>query len=74
MDNHPSNSKYCLTRILADRGKDPMYEKIKRAKGAKDLCDTLGVEYTERFSDAPSRGEKSLAAKAADRIFLLIHF
>ena len=50
-----------------------LYEKIKRAKGVKDLCEALGMEYTEKLSDAPSRGEKSIAAKAADRIRLHIH-
>lgn len=49
-----------------------MYEKIKRAKGTKDLCDALGMEYTEKLSDVPSRGKKSVVAKAADRISALI--
>jgi len=33
-----------------------------------DLCKALQVEYTEKPGDAPSRGEKSAAAKAADGI------
>jgi hypothetical protein len=67
VDNHLSNSKFCLTRILADRGKEPMYEQVKCAKGVKDLCDALGLEYAEKLLDAPSRGDKSAAAKAANR-------
>jgi hypothetical protein len=43
-----------------------VYQQITRAKTVKDLCDALGVEYTEKFNDAPSRGEKSAAAKAAE--------
>jgi len=31
-----------------------------------DLCKALQVEYTEKPGDAPSRGEKSAAAKGAD--------
>lgn len=47
-----------------------MYEQVKRARGVKDLCDALGVEYLERLSDAPSRGENTAAAKAANRMVL----
>jgi len=71
VDNHLSNSKYCLNRLLADHGKESIYEKVTRAKSYKDLCDALQVEYTEKLSDVPSRGEKSNAAKAADRNFHL---
>jgi hypothetical protein len=66
VDNHISNSKYCLTRLLSDRGKEPLYQQVTRAKTVKDLCDALQVEYTEKFSDIPSRGENSAAAKAAE--------
>jgi prolyl-tRNA editing enzyme YbaK/EbsC (Cys-tRNA(Pro) deacylase) len=34
----------------------------------KDLCEALQVEYTEKLGDAPSRGAKSVVAKAADRM------
>jgi len=73
VDNHVSNSKYCLTRILSDRGKELMYDQLKRAKSVKDLCDALQVEYTEKYTDIASRGEKSAAAKAADRMLSLLH-
>src|SRR5271156_2144920 len=66
VDNHISNSKYCLTRLLSDRGKEPLYRQVAGAKTVKDLCDALQVEYTEKFSDIPSRGENSAAAKAAE--------
>ena len=52
--------------MLADRGKEPIYQLVTRAKTVKDLCDVLGVEYNETFRDVPSRGATSLAAKAAD--------
>ena len=66
VNNHISNSKYCLNRILADRSKEPIYQQVCRAKSVKDLCDALQVEYTEKLADVPSRGENSVAAKAAD--------
>jgi len=72
VNNHISNSKYCLTRLLADYAKKPIYEKVHRAKTYKDLCEALEVEYIEKFTDVPSRGEKSAAAKAADRMFCYI--
>jgi len=43
-----------------------LYQQVTRAKSLKDLCDALHVEYTEKLSNIPSRGEKSLAAKAAE--------
>ena len=73
VDNHVSNSKYCLTRILSDRAKEPMYDQLKRARSIKDLCDALQVEYTEKYTDVVSRGEKSAAAKAADRMLSPLH-
>ena len=44
-----------------------MYDQLKRARSVKDLCDALQLEYTEKFTDLPSRGEKTATAKAADR-------
>ena len=43
-----------------------MYQQVTRAKTVKDLCDALHVDYTEKLTDIPSRGEKSVAAKAAE--------
>ena len=50
-----------------------MYDQLKRAKSVKDLCDALQMEYSEKFADLPSRGEKTATAKAADRNFHLFH-
>lgn len=44
-----------------------MYKKVTQAKSVKDLGDALQVEYTEKLGDVPSRGAKSVVAKAADR-------
>jgi hypothetical protein len=38
------------------------------AKTIKDLCDVFQMEYEEKHSEAPSRGENSAAAKAAGGI------
>jgi hypothetical protein len=70
VENHVSNTKYCLARILADRGREPLYKKVTQAKSMKDLCDALQVEYTEKLGDAPSRGANSTVARAADCILL----
>ena len=45
-----------------------MFDQLKRARSVKDLCDVLQVDYTEKYTDVASRGEKSAAAKAADRM------
>lgn len=66
MQNGISNTKYCLTRLLYDFGRDPLYSKVTQAKTVKDLCAALQVEYTEKLSDVPSRGEDSASARAAD--------
>jgi hypothetical protein len=50
-----------------------MYDQLKRAKNVKDLCDVLQLEYTEKFTDLPSRGEQTATAKAADRKFPISH-
>jgi hypothetical protein len=68
VENHVANTKYCLARILADRGREPVYKKVTQAKSMKDLCEALQVEYTEKLGDAPSRGAQSAVAKAADRL------
>lgn len=39
---------------------------MAQSKSHKDICVALGIEYTEKLSDIPSRGEKSAAAKAAE--------
>jgi hypothetical protein len=66
VDNHISNSKFCLTRILSDRGKHPIYQAVARAKSVQELCDILEVEYTGNGVDnLSSRGDSSIAAKAA---------
>jgi len=57
-----------LARILADRGKEPLYKRITQAKSLRDLCDALDVEYREKLGDSPSRGASSVVVKAADRI------
>lgn len=74
VDNHLSNSKYCLNRILADRSKEPVYQEVCRAKSVKDLCDALEMDYTERLADVPSRGEKSQVARAAEGNLLTAQF
>lgn len=38
------------------------------AKTIKDLCDVFEMQYAEKLSEAPSRGENSAAAKAAGGI------
>jgi hypothetical protein len=65
VDNHVSNTKYCITRILSDHGKYPIYQKLTRAKTVKDLCDVFELEYQEKSGPARSRGEVSAAAIAA---------
>lgn len=49
-----------------------MYQQVTRAKSVKHLCDALQMEYTEKFNDAPSRGEQSASARAADRMLSFI--
>jgi hypothetical protein len=69
VDNHFSNTKYCLARLLADKAKDPIHKKVTQAKNIKDMCEALQVEYAEKYTDVVSRGEKSAVAKAAEGIF-----
>ena len=68
VDNHLANTKYCLTQLLSNHGKNPVYRSVAQSKSYKDICAALDIEYTEKLSDAPSRGEKSVAAKAAEGI------
>ena len=46
---------------------------LNEQKASKIYVMQLQVEYTEKFTDLPSRGEKTVAAKAADRNFRLFH-
>jgi hypothetical protein len=66
VDNHIANTKYCLTQLLSNHGKNPLYQKVAQSKSYKDICAALEIEYTEKLSDIPSRGEKSAVAKAAE--------
>ena len=68
MDNHLGNSKYCLNRLLSAHAKTPTYLKVSQSKSYRDICAALDIEYTEKLSDIPSRGEVSVAAKAAEGI------
>jgi hypothetical protein len=65
VDNHVSNTKYCLSRLLSDHGKEPLYQKVVQAKSIQDLCDVLQVKYAGVPNEMASRGENSTAAKAA---------
>jgi tRNA-dihydrouridine synthase 2 len=66
VDNHVSNTKFCLGRILSDHGKMLVYRAVSQAKNMRDLCEALEVEYTGiDESNLVSRGESSAAAKAA---------
>src|SRR5579862_1947865 len=72
VDNHISNTKYCLSRILANRGREPIYQKVVQAKTIQDLCDALQVENRGVPNETTSRGETSSAAKAAGGISIRI--
>lgn len=65
VDNHLSNTKYCLSRLLADRGKEPLYQRVVQAKSIQNLCDALGIAYAGTPNEVTPRGENSSAAKAA---------
>jgi hypothetical protein len=69
VDNHISNNKFCLARLLNDRAKEPIYRQITSAKSIQDLCNALQMDYRVKLSDVKSRGENSTVAKAADGIF-----
>jgi hypothetical protein len=69
VNNHISNTKFCLSRLLTEKAKDPIYKIVTQAKSMSDLCDALQVEFSAKFSDVVSRGEKSVVAKAAEGIF-----